>query len=129
MARTNQAIFKKIIKEFTNLQELYNDTINDYFNSDEWIGESGNLYSSFLPSADTIYNYANTLIENIQGMLNATKFEKTASDEKYQEMLNQCRFIKNDIVNRLKTAVECSGYPTETESETLKKYNVGRVAI
>lgn len=129
MARTNQAIFKKIIKEFTNLQELYNDTINDYFNSDERFGESGNLYSSFLPSADTIYNYANTLIENIQGMLNATKFEKTASDEKYQEMLNQCRFIKNDIVNRLKTAVECSGYPTEIEYETLKKYSIGRAAI
>lgn len=128
MARTNQAIFKKLINSFNDLQNQYETSIRDYFNCGEWNSDIDGFFTGFAYAADSIYTDANELIGNINGMLNSTKFEEDETKERYQTMLLQCQNIRNDIKFKFDHTLnlfEISGnYLTDIEKRTVGKLNI-----
>lgn len=127
MPRTNQGVFNKLSNEFKSLQIEYNQAIMQYFSSGEW-NSNYDFFSDFTYTADSIYIKANSLSNDIGGMLNATKFESADKKNKYQDMLLSAQKMAEEIKNKFDDTLNLiklsGGGLSDSEQRTVDKLNI-----
>lgn len=126
MARTNQRIFQQLLNGYEDLKEEYEQAIEQYFGEGEW-NCNCDFFSDFAYTADSIYVHAGELASDINGMLQATKFEIEEKQEKYQNMLLSVGQIKVEIKEKFESVLELfnmAGGWSEIEQETLENLSI-----
>lgn len=127
MARINQGIFKKLSRDFRNLETEYKNAISQYFGNGEW-NCNCDFFSDFAYSADAIYMDANNFESEIQGMLDSTKFEdadKRAKYEKMQQSSQEIRYKIKSKFDEVLSMIEMSGgYISDAEQRTLNELSI-----
>lgn len=126
MARTNQRIFQQLLNGYEDLKKEYRQAIEQYFGNGEW-NCNCDFFSDFAYTADSIYVQAGELASDINGMLQATKFEIEKKQEKYQNMLLSVEQIKDEIKEKFDNILEMlniSGGWSEIEQETLENLSI-----
>ncbi|MDE5764634.1 MAG: hypothetical protein K2I00_06670 [Ruminococcus sp.] len=128
MPHTNQGVFQKLINDYSNLESQYYDCKNKYFYNDEWTGGCDEFFTGFAYEADYIYQKANKLIGDINGMLISTTLEIPSKTERYSNMVNACQEIIRDLkyrFNNTLSLIEMSGgYLTDVEKRTVEKLSI-----
>ncbi len=125
MARTNQGVFKQLRNKHEKLKSEFDRIVEEYFIDDEW-NPNYDFFSDFGYEADSFCCEAISLENEIQGMLNATKFEDDTIEEEYQSILEKTSFLKRDMKGKfdevLGLIARSSGYLNDIELRTIDNY-------
>jgi len=122
MARTNQGIFKEILEKNTNYNVEYDSLLQRY-----GAGDDLSFFEGLAQESEDFYRDIGSFCSELDGMLNATKFESNQTREKYEGIMNDAKNMQRDIEQKFNEAIRVlqeSGPLSDSEMATIEGYTI-----
>lgn len=124
MATIDQGYYKKVLKRFQDIQFENEDL--DYICELNSIDDIEKLWNC-LERCNDLYVECNSLINDLEALMNSQKFEMEKTENKYENMIDITRNIKNDILSRYKTCKSafCAQF-SDSEVQSINGFEINR---
>ncbi len=124
MARIDQGYYKKVLKRFQDIQFKNEDL--EYICELNSIDDIEELWSC-LERCNDLYVECNSLVNDLEALMNSQKFEMEKTEIKYENMIDITRNIKNNTLSRYKTCKSAFGAQfSDSEVQSIYGFEINR---